>query len=196
MGPKGLARSLSGAVSGVVKAKRKQKIMNAIGDQWTFTNDIGKAEAIDLLITAQGLSRYFRGFTLPEIEKLCHVMNFFVVNNGVDVLIKGEQASFFAVILNGRVDLMLPPNADGSERSVPMYKGDTIGDITYFMGGQRTGTCRCKQNGTVLAILPFVKVAMFLETESPIMCKIVWMYPFVAFIRTHSGVTGVPLGVP
>ena len=186
MGPKGLARSLSGAVSGVVKAKRKQKIMNAIGDQWTFTNDIGKAEAIDLLITAQGLSRYFRGFTLPEIEKLCHVMNFFVVNNGVDVLIKGEQASFFAVILNGRVDLMLPPNADGSERSVPMYKGDTIGDITYFMGGQRTGTCRCKQNGTVLAILPFVKVAMFLETEAPIMCKIVWMYPFVAFIRTHS----------
>ena len=160
--------------------------VGCLNDEWTFTNDIDTGEALELLITAQALSKYFRGFTVPELQKLCNILNFFVLKNGVDVLKKGEQASFFALILEGRIDLLLPPGTDGGERSVPMYRGDTLGDITYFMGGSRTGNCRCKQNGTVVAILAFPKVAAWMEIEPALVCKIVWMLAKAAFQKLHE----------
>jgi hypothetical protein len=123
-------------------------------DGWTFTSDVSESECVRLMLLAQGTSRHFRGFTMPEIERLANIFYFFSLSAGEDVVVAGEASSFFALIVNGRVDLILPPNPDGTDRFVPMYKGDTLGDISYFSGGVRTGTCRCKQNGTILAVRP------------------------------------------
>ena len=152
-------------------------------DAWDFESDVAAPERVRLMLLAQGTSKYFRGFMQNEIGVLANLFSFFTLRNGDDVICAGERASFFALIVNGRVDLMLPPASDGSERSVPMYKGDTLGDVSYFSGGARSGSCRCRQNGTVIAVLPFMKIRLYIQEEPVVICKLVWMIAQAAFAK-------------
>jgi CRP-like cAMP-binding protein len=123
---------------------------------------------------------------MPEIEKLAQIFSFFKLSNGEDVVVAGEAATFFVLVVNGRVDLIHPPATDGSERTVAMYKGDTLGDVSYFSGRYRTGTCRCRQNGTIIALLPFTKIMAHIESEPAVICKLVWMLAQAALSKLND----------
>ena len=166
-GPHGGWATLSSAGAPASGTAPSSGTLRGKEERWDLADDCTEAQAVEMLLSAQGVSRFFRGFSTPEVHRLSELMNFLALSAGEEVLVKGERATFFAVVMTGRVDilagecppvrLLMPPTPIPrmgrlpvesvmpiyTKVHIPMYKGETVGELTYFCGGHRTATCRC-----------------------------------------------------
>ena len=75
-------------------------------DMWR--SDVSHAKAIELLMSTQGVSPSFRGFSVAEMEVVASQMTFIKAEKGQILLQKDEVASFFLVLVQGGIDIHLP----------------------------------------------------------------------------------------
>ena len=84
----------------------------------------------------QGVSTYFRGFSASELERLVSVMCFYRVPKGEDVIVKGQCATFFCILLQG----LLSPEAP-SVMDTPRKTASSVRAITRSPPSLKAFSC-------------------------------------------------------
>jgi hypothetical protein len=139
-------------------------------------NFCSKSQALALLEKAQGSSTGFRGFSSEELNRLLQHGTFIRPRIGEKVVVAGEPASFFMLVLSGAVEVVNALESSAGNK-ILIQKGELLGDLALLMasrpmtalrfvhqlrlvrcgfygvcvqGGTRMATCRVAQAGTVL----------------------------------------------
>ena len=145
-------------------------------DQPNCPNFCAKSQALALLEKAQGSSAEFRGFSTDELNHVVHHGTFIRPKVGQKVVVAGELASFFMLVLSGAVEVVNALESTAGNK-ILIQKGELLGDLALLMasrpmtalrfvhqlrlvrcgfygvcvqGGTRMATCRVAQAGTVL----------------------------------------------
>lgn len=63
------------------------------------------SDVFELMMYAASFSQYWRGFLSGELEVLCQLVILQRVQRGEQMLVMGEAASFFGLVLSGRVKI-------------------------------------------------------------------------------------------
>ena len=148
-------------------------------DQPNCPNFCAKSQALALLEKAQGSSAEFRGFSTDELNHVVQHGTFIRPKVGQKVVVAGELASFFMLVLSGAVEVVNALESTAGNK-ILIQTGELLGDLALLMasrpmiaifcgslvadlygalahamqGGSRMATCRVAQAGTVLVCMP------------------------------------------
>eukprot|EP00949_MAST-11_sp_MAST-11-sp1_P004443 g4443.t1 len=96
-----------------------------------------------------------------DLEMLTEFMDFLPFDPGMELITKGEEASWCGIIAEGTVDVVIGGNVVAS-----MPAGKLLGGVSLYKGGKRSVDCAGGENGGVIAALAFDKIKE-MEEEAP-----------------------------
>jgi len=95
----------------------------------------------------------FRSFSFEEVEQISTFSGTKTLETGEHVFCEGGEGSHFFVMLDGKVNLVLPAEDRDSSMVVGrMVKGDIFGVSPLLGLGRYTTNARCAVGSTVLAV--------------------------------------------
>jgi CRP-like cAMP-binding protein len=144
-------------------------------------SDISRDQAITYLKDVKSLNRVFKPFTDYDIEELAGLMSVLKFGPGDPIVEKGEDASFFAIILSGVF------NAKVTETlTVPLGKGLVLGEMSYFEGGQRNASVSCANDG-IVAVFTFAAMNQLMaEGGAELAAKLIKMLATSSIRKLHK----------
>ena len=149
-------------------------------------NDVSFDIALESLTVAQGFSKHFRGFVNSDLEKLAKDwMQFFEVAKDDAVVVEGEKATFFCVVLRGAIIV-----EKGSLKRTT-YKGEMFGEMSFFSGGIRNATCRSAQHGTVVGVLMYSAVEAMVNHAPAVAHKLMNMLAQACMAKLSDQLNGL-----
>ena len=98
-------------------------------------NFCSKSQALALLEKAQGSSTGFRGFSSEELNRLLQHGTFIRPKMGQKVVVAGEPASFFMLVLSGAVEVVNALESSAGNK-ILIQKGELLGDLALLMASR------------------------------------------------------------
>jgi CRP-like cAMP-binding protein len=120
--------------------------VESIGFVKTWRSDVSERHIATLLreVQASGSGDIFRGFTDDDFNLMSQLMTVFQVSAGERIMCRGERSSFVCLVLAGSL------RANVSEfTTIPIKKGQFIGDVAAFEGGLRVVDVDAATAGTI-----------------------------------------------
>lgn len=103
----------------------------------------------------------FQSLSFEEVEQVSSFAGPKHYEEGQTIFRKGEKGSHFFIVIDGRVNLILPSEDNESQLVVGRLEKDEIFGLSPLLGSDRYSTmARCPEKATVLAveIVPFWKL--------------------------------------
>ena len=126
-----------------------------------------RLQAIELLAKTQECSKYFGDFDFQQLLDLVHELTILYFKEGETVLLQGEPATFFGVLLKGVLTPMIGDVPVGALRGV----GDIIGEMSLFSGGTRNVSVVASEDG-YLAVVPFTQLERLKKSNPTLATKL------------------------
>jgi hypothetical protein len=104
-------------------------------DQPNCPNFCAKSQALALLEKAQGSSAEFRGFSTDELNHVVQHGTFIRPKVGQKVVVAGELASFFMLVLSGAVEVVNALESTAGNK-ILIQKGELLGDLALLMASR------------------------------------------------------------
>lgn len=104
-----------------------------------------------LLAMLQG-SQFFGDFPLLEIETLTRYVQAYSVMPGTVIFREGDRGGFMCLVIEGGAEIFKQDNKYGSKRIGQVEPGKTIGEMALVDGEQRSATCICPQQSTLVML--------------------------------------------
>ena len=104
-------------------------------DQPNCPNFCAKSQALALLEKAQGSSAEFRGFSTDELNHVVKHGTFIRPKVGQKVVVAGELASFFMLVLSGAVEVVNALESTAGNK-ILIQKGELLGDLALLMASR------------------------------------------------------------
>ena len=90
----------------------------------------------------------FRALSVEDIRKLARIGRFIEVSRGSVLVRQGEPADVLYYVLNGRFAVFVEGRSGAINE---IRRGEPIGEIAFFRGGNRTASVRARRDSLVLA---------------------------------------------
>ena len=116
-------------------------------------SSVGEDEAVKLLAECQACSAYFKDFDFQQLLDLQKELAILKFAPGETVMVQGEPAQYFGVLLQGGLKPMLDGQPLGAERGVGMI----IGEGGLFSGGARNASMVATSEG-YLAVVTYAEL--------------------------------------
>ena len=124
-------------------------------------------EAVKLLSETQACSEYFKDFDFQQLLDLQKELAILKFAPGETVMVQGEPAQYFGVLLQGGLKPMLDGQPLGAERGVGMI----IGEGGLFSGGARNASMVATSEG-YLAVVTSAELARLDSANPPLAAKL------------------------
>jgi CRP-like cAMP-binding protein len=111
---------------------------------------VSEDEAIEMLAACQRVSSHFSDFNFQQLITLSKELTVLRFKKGETVLVEGEPATFFGVVLDGALATV----GHEAQRGV----GAVVGEMALFHGGSRTASLEAAKDG-YLAVFSFRQLA-------------------------------------
>ena len=107
------------------------------GDDREVLSGLEESEVLELLERSQQCSPHLRDLDAEELTALSREMTVLRFRAGETLVVQGEPATFFGVVLEGSLTPVVGGRpAAGCERGI----GEIIGEMSLFAGGTRNGS--------------------------------------------------------
>ncbi|MEO7726081.1 MAG: cyclic nucleotide-binding domain-containing protein, partial [Burkholderiales bacterium] len=104
-----------------------------------------------LLAMLQG-SQFFSDFPPAEIETLTQYVQAYSVVPGTVIFREGDRGGFMCMVIEGSAEIFKQDNKYSSKRIGQIEPGKTIGEMALVDGEQRSATCICPQQSTLVML--------------------------------------------
>ena len=130
-------------------------------------DEVSEDEAVKLLAETQACSEYFKDFDFQQLLDLQKELAILKFAPGETVMVQGEPAQYFGVLLQGGLKPMLDGQPLGAERGVGMI----IGEGGLFSGGARNASMVATSEG-YLAVVTYAELARLDSANPPLAAKL------------------------
>ena len=111
----------------------------------------GPSFQAQLLAMLQG-SQFFGDFPAPEIETLTRYVQAYSAAPGTVIFREGDRGGFMCLVIEGGAEIFKQDNKYGSKRIGAIEPGKTVGEMALVDGEQRSATCTCPEQSTLVML--------------------------------------------
>ena len=124
------------------------------------------------LHSVQAISSYFHGFDHHEVQRLAGAMTMAEFREDEKIMEKGEQASWFGLVLRGTVRAVIT-----ADISFNIHRGEFLGEQSIFEGPTAPAPVRSASvvgaNDGLLGLITFDELQTFIRDEPALGLKLV-----------------------
>lgn len=144
----------------------------------SIQSDVDASNAVTLLTEA--FQSFENDLELLDLQMLAEVMSVIKLNSGEQLIKKGENASFFCLLLEGSVQALITDTF-----KVTMGKGAMFGEMAYFQGGVRSADIVTTSDVT-LSVMSFKEMDALLPTAPALQNKLVKILARAGFSKLNE----------
>jgi hypothetical protein len=154
---------------------------DSTGFEKTLASDIDPSRALELLRDLQSHNDLFKVFTNDDLVLMSQGLSVLRLEPGEKIISKGEQASFAGIILEGEFGAVLSE----TNTTIPLKRGDLVGEMSYFLGGIRTADIVTVQP-SVLAVLTFEELNHVYRQSGELQGKLIHLFGVASCRKLRS----------